>query len=265
MASLLTLLSAAGDQYRTARATVRHVLNGALASEADRRFEEYARRRGMTFSLGASDARTVASEDNTSQYEAYEELDELVRIWHEPPRRWRQETFPRAVLPLVRRDNDPCGISADPRVAYHVEDGEGRWWVYDRTRGIKDFEEGFAGYPEVRRHPPELAYMLDPNIIYDTVEGETEPQIEATGTRLGRETVEVLLKTISWDYPPWTPPFVAGADHHELSVDARTGAILRFAAWMDGHELYAAEAEEVVFNEQFSEGTFRLDPALVGT
>jgi len=73
----------------------------------------------------------------------------------------------------------------------------------------------------------------------------------------------VCAKTVSWGYPPYV--FSAynasseGATDHLLLVDAEIGTILRVAARLEGREFRVAEATEVAFDEEFREGTFRLE------
>ena len=79
----------------------------------------------------------------------------------------------------------------------------------------------------------------------------------------GRGCVEVCAKTVSWGYPPYV--FNAyeasneGATDHLLLVDAQMGTILRVAARLEGREFRVAEATSVAFDEEFREGTFRLE------
>jgi hypothetical protein len=68
--------------------------------------------------------------------------------------------------------------------------------------------------------------------------------------------------TISWGYPPTLfHGFFApeGTTDHLLLVDAEVGVILRVAARLEDREVYVAEVTEIVFDEDFSEGTFRLE------
>ena len=78
----------------------------------------------------------------------------------------------------------------------------------------------------------------------------------------GREAVEVMIKTISWGYPPsifqdyYAPE---GTTDHLLLVDEEVGVILRVAARLEGREFYIAEVTEIAYDEEFPEGTFRLE------
>jgi hypothetical protein len=46
---------------------------------------------------------------------------------------------------------------------------------------------------------------------------------------------------------------------HLLLVDEAVGTILRVAARLEGREFYVVEATEIAYNEEFPEGTFRLE------
>ena len=50
-----------------------------------------------------------------------------------------------------------------------------------------------------------------------------------------------------------------GTTDHLLLVDAEVGTILRVAARLEGREFYVAEVTEVAYDEQFPDGTFRLE------
>jgi hypothetical protein len=75
------------------------------------------------------------------------------------------------------------------------------------------------------------------------------------GSTVGtRETVEA----ISWDYAP-LEPFQEGADDYLLSVSAEVGVVLRLASRLGGEEFDVFEMVDLVFDEAFAEGTFRLE------
>jgi hypothetical protein len=107
--------------------------------------------------------------------------------------------------------------------------------------------------------------MLDPSeeLFYQSLRDEAS--VHKTGRRVtlaGRDALEVLVRTISWGYPPiifrgfYAPE---GTTDHLLLVDAEVGVILRAAARLEGREFYVAEVTEVAFDEEFSEETFRLE------
>jgi hypothetical protein len=72
---LHALLHGAGDRYRSARATVVHTVDAAVAQEANRRFV-------MIGKPGPQDFH----------YE-YEDFERRIRIWHERPDRWREKIY----------------------------------------------------------------------------------------------------------------------------------------------------------------------------
>ena len=78
----------------------------------------------------------------------------------------------------------------------------------------------------------------------------------------GRDVVEVMVRTISWGYPPsifhgfYAPD---GTTDHLLVVDEEIGVILWAAARLEDREFYVAEVTEIAFDEEFQEETFRLE------
>jgi outer membrane lipoprotein-sorting protein len=54
--------------------------------------------------------------------------------------------------------------------------------------------------------------------------------------------------------------FAFGADAFDLEVDRSRGVLLRLASFFEGEELSASELEELMFDEDFPEGTFRFVP-----
>jgi hypothetical protein len=107
--------------------------------------------------------------------------------------------------------------------------------------------------------------MLDPSeyLFYHSVVGDTT--IHKTGRRTtvaGRDAVEAMVRTISWGYPPIiSRDFYApeGTTDHLLMIDEEIGVIVRAAARLEGREFYVAEVTEIAYDEELSEGTFRLD------
>ena len=92
-----------------------------------------------------------------------------------------------------------------------------------------------------------------------------DASVRATGretTVAGRKAAEVLVGTISWGYPPaifhgFRAP--RGTTDHLLHVDDEVGVLLRVAARLEGREFCVAEVVEVAYDEDFPEGTFRLE------
>ena len=244
---LFELLLGAEERYRTAYATVYHATNGTLSAEADRRFMEHARRKGMVYYFG-----TLTSEEG-SEHRRYEDSEEVLRLWHERPHRWRQEARSKRNLAVGEASNF-SRPTADPEIAYQVADGGGRWWLYYPKGMVENFSYDFGK----KRRKPELAYLLEPSEIYTDLL-DTELEFLGNATRAGRETIEVKARTVSLDHPPWKRPFEAGVDSHLISVDAEMGIILLFSAQMDGQCVSFTAVEEVSFDNEFLEGTFQLD------
>ena len=126
-------------------------------------------------------------------------------------------------------------------------------WIYHPPE-VADY---VPSVPEERDPDPDLAFMLDPSeeSFYHSVVDDTT--IHKTGRRAtvaGREAVEVMIKTISWGYPPsifqdyYAPE---GTTDHLLLVDEEVGVILRVAARLEGREFYIAEVTEIAFDEEF--------------
>jgi len=119
--------------------------------------------------------------------------------------------------------------------------------------------------PEERDPDPTLAFMLDPSedvFYYSLGDDATVHKTGLTASIAGREAFEVRVGTISWGYPPtvfrgWGVP--EGTTDHLLLVDAKVGTILRAAARLEGREFYVAQVEEIAYDEEFPEGTFRLE------
>ena len=223
------LLFGAGEHYRTAHATIRHRRRGNLATEAENRYVEYAFRRGIL--------QNFDPPFNVPRYREYADLEEVSRLWHERPDRWRQET------------DAPDGSGT----VYRVADGKGPWWYYeapDRAHYSPTNDGGFT--PD-----EELSCLLDP---YETRYslGECDLRIIGRAELLARDTIEVEARPVSWDYVS-TEPFLDGADDYLLSVDAEIGTILRVASRLRDEECEVFEVTALAFDEAFPEGTFVLD------
>jgi hypothetical protein len=244
------LLFGAKERYLSVRATVLHTVDGVVAEEANRRFVDwrFAQPGGSGMGvLRTGEERCVHGPDVVRDfYLEYEDTEEVVRLWHERPDRWREERqkvggeLLRCVVAAGRRA--PLWIYHPPEVAIHV-----------------------PSVPEVRDPDPDFAFMLDPSeeSFYHSVVDDTT--IHKTGRRTtaaGREALEVLVRTISWSYPPsifhgfYAPD---GTTDHLLLVDAEMGVILRVAARLEGREFYVAEFTEIAYDERFAEDTFRLE------
>ena len=226
---LLGLLFGAGKRYRTAHATVRHRRRGDLATEAENRYVGYGFRHGILSNFDPP--------FDVPTYREYVDVEEVSRLWHERPDRWRQETDP----------GDGSGT------VYRVADGKGPWWYYGAPdRAHYSPTNGGEFSPD-----KELSCLLDPyEIRYDL--GDSNLRIAGQAELLGRKTIEVGAEAVSWDYAP-SGPFWEGADDHLMSVDAQIGTILRFASRLRGEECDVYEVTELAFDEDFPQDTFVLN------
>ena len=119
--------------------------------------------------------------------------------------------------------------------------------------------------PERRDPDSYLAFMLDPSeelFHYSLLDDASVHKTGRRATVSGRETVEVRVGTVSWGYPPrifhgFRAP--QGTTDLLLLVDVEVGTILRVASRLEGRECYVAEATQIAYDEEFPEGTFRLE------
>lgn len=231
---LSCLLFGAKERYRSVRATVRHFRRGDLATEAINRYVEYGFRHNILSNFDPP--------HDVPTYREYEDLDEVSRLWHERPDRWRQETDP----------SDGSGT------VYRVVDGGGPWWFFKPP----DWADCSPANRGEFSPDGELSGLLNP---YELRHNELRYRILGTGTRTSghgstasiRTTVEAEAEAVSWDYAP-LEPFENGADDYTLSVDAEVGVILRLASRLHGEEYDVFEVSDIAFDEEIPENTFRL-------
>lgn len=245
------LLSGAGCRYRSARATVAHTVDADVAREANRRFVRWRFAGG---SPGMGIIGKPGPPEPEDFYHEYEDSEEQrIRIWHERPDRWREEIY------------GARGRLEEAEV--HAATGGPRWTY---TRYHPDLGTYSAVYmpelPKTQGLDTRFSFMLDPSeyVFSETFWDGTE--VFKTGQETiftGRECVEVRAETVSWGYPPYVfPAFNAsteGATDHLMLVDREIGTVLRVAARLDGRELRVAEVEEISYDEEFAEDTFRLE------
>jgi hypothetical protein len=248
---LSELLFGAKDRYRSARATILHTVDAAVTEESNRHFLDWRFRQPGASGMGVmrSDEERRAHGPDVPQnfYLHYEDSEESVRLWHERPDRWREEWRPAGSEDLRR-----CVVAADRGAPL---------WIYEPPETAIHV----PSVPEEREPDPKLAFMLDPSeeiFYYSLVDDATTHKTGRRATVAGREVLEVMIKPLSWGYPPWIfRGFYApkGTTDHLLLVDAEVGVILRAAAWLEGREFYVAEVTEISFDEDFAEDTFRLE------
>ena len=247
---LSELLFGAKDRYRSARATITHTVAGAVAEESNRRFVDWRFAQPGGSGLGIlrteEDRRAHGPDVPRDFYLEYEDVERVVRLWHERPDRWREDwseaegTLLRSVVAAGR--HAPLWIYEPPHTAIHV-----------------------PSIPERRGPDPKLAFMLDPSeesFYWALADDTTTHKTGRTTAVAGREALEVKIGTVSWGYPPrifrdfYAPD---GTTDHLLLVDAEVGTILRAAARLEGREFYVAEVTEIAYDEVFPEDTFRLE------
>ena len=243
---LSALLFGAKDRYRSARATISHTVNGAVAKEANRRFVDWRFDQGSPGMGIIGKPGPPEREDFYQGYEGGGTADGAVRLWHERPGRWREERGAPGGGLLS------CTVSAGPA---------GPWWVYRRGETALEVPVPVGERPEM-----DFSFMLDPSEESFRMTLTHDTTVHKTGRRAvvaGREALEVRVGTVSWGYPPILLPdfcaFVEGTTDHLLLVDTEIGAVLRVAARLEGREFRVAEVAEVAYDEQFPEGTFRLE------
>lgn len=241
---LSRLLFEAKERYRSVRAMITHTVDGAVAEESNRRFVDWR----FEQPGGSGMAKLGKSGPSVREdfYLEYEDTEEVVRLWHERPDRWREER--RSVEGELLR----CIVAA----------GKGKpLWIYQPPQTAIHV----PSVPEERDPDPDLAFMLDPSeegFYHALVDDATVHQTGRRATVAGREAIEVVVGTISWGYPPhifrgfYAPD---GTTDHLLLVDAEVGVILRAAARLGGREFYVTQVTEIDFDEDFPKDTFRLE------
>jgi hypothetical protein len=250
---LSELLFGAKERHHSARATITYTVDGAVAEEANRRFVDWRFGQPGGSGLGIlrteGDRREHGPDVPRDFHLEYEDIERVVRLWHERPDRWREEI--RALDGSIVR----CVVFGSAR---------GPRWVYDPPDTA--FYDTALSEPWPRDDPyTHLSFMLNPSeelFYYSLLDDATVHKTGRRTTVAGREAIEVRVGTVSWGYPPrifhgfYAPE---GTTDHLLLVDAEVGTILRAAARLEGREFYVAQVAEIAFDEEFPEGTFRLE------
>jgi hypothetical protein len=237
------LLFGAKERYHSVRATILHTVDATVAEEANRRFVDWRFAQGNPGMGIIGKPGPPVREDF---YKNYEDTEEIYHLWYEKPDRWREDRYSsggkllRCVVAAGR--SKPLWIYHPPKNAFYV-----------------------PYVPEERDPDPDLAFMLDPSEELFSSSLRDEASVNKTVRRAvvaGREAIEVVVRTISWGYPPiifrdyYAPE---GTTDHLLLVDAEVGVNLRVAARLRGREFYIAEVTEIAYDEEFPEDTFRLE------
>jgi hypothetical protein len=247
------LIFEAKERYRSVHAKITHTVDGSVAEESNRRFVDWRFAQpggsGMGILRTEDERRAHGPDVPRDFYLEYEDAEKEVSLWHERPDRWREER--RSLEGRMLR----CVVFGSAR---------GPRWVYDPP------ETAFYVLASAQEWPPDdpytdLSFMLDPSeelFYYSLLDDATVHKSGRMTTVAGREALEVVVGTISWGYPPsifhgfYAPD---GTTDHLLVVDAEVGTILRVAARLEGREFYVAEVTEIAYDEQFPDGTFRLE------
>lgn len=235
---LQELLFRPPERYRTVRLEVRLSTKGKPMTEAVQRQSDYEAEHGMTFYLYTADARAEdrASEEEVLWHSVFFDSEERACLWHERPDRWRAEAY-----------------RPDGSTIYEVADGRRSW-----QRSLPEWPNH---YQEVNREGcrwwPSLSLLVDPEALGERLFAEALVRVVGRDEWLGRETLEAEAKIRSRGYPPDGLSGSHGADTFLLSVDARTGIVLRFAERFESKEFYVAEVSGIALDEQFSEDAFR--------
>jgi hypothetical protein len=248
------LLFGAKERYRSARATILHTVDGAVAEESNRRFVDwrFAQPGGSGLGILRTEKERRAHGPDVPQdfYLQYEDTEEVIRLWHERPDRWREEwrTLQGTLLRCV-----VFGGAHGPR------------WVYDPPETAFYEPAGDEEWPQQDPYT-DLSFMLDPAEELFSYALLDDAIVRKTGRRAamaGRGAVEIRAETISWGYPPSIfhgyNASMEGSTDHMLLVDEEIGTILRTAARLEGREFRIAEVTEIAYDEHFPEETFRLE------
>ena len=251
---LSSLLFGAKERSRSVRTIIRHTVDAAVAEEANRRFVDWRFEQPSGSGMGilrTEEEHCVHGPDVPQHfYLVYENIKEMVHLWHEKPDRWREEIL------ASRGQTRRCMVFGGE---------EGPRWIYEPPETVIYDPVGTLGWWPREDPRTEFSFMLDPSEALFSYALLDDAAVHKSGRRTtvaSRETVEVRVRTVSWGYPPrifhgiYAPK---GTTDHLLLVDEEVGTILRVAARLEGREFYVAEATEIAYDENFPEDTFRLE------
>lgn len=243
------LLSGAKERYRSVRAEVVHTVDATLAREANRHFVDWRFDQGNP---GMGVIGKPGPPEREDFYYEYEELEERAQLWHQRPDRWREEIYD-AEARMV--EAEVYAGANGPRWSYTPQhpEREGRAVYMPIVPINQDVETRFS-------------FLLDPSeyLFAETFwDGTITNKTGRKAIVSGRGCVEIHALTVSWGYPPYIfSAFHAGSEgatDHMLLMDEEVGTILRVAARLEGREFRVAEVVGIAYDEEFPEGTFRLE------
>ena len=246
---LYELLSDAKERYRSVRAELVHTVDAIVAREANRRFVDWRFDRGNP---GMGIIGKPGPPEREDFYQEYEEFEERIHLRCQRPERCREEIY----------DSEGRLVEAE---AYASANGPR--WTYERKNPEEDSRAiHMPVVPKNQDLYTRFSFMFDPSeyIFSETFwDGTVTTKTGRKATVSGRGCVEVRAETVSWGYPPYIFHVYhagsEGATDHMLLVDEAVGTILRVAARLEGTEFRVAEVTEVAYDDEFREGTFRLE------
>ena len=224
LGDLLELLHRAHASFMTVRYEAREWRHTRRTQEASAR----AMRRS-----GASTGQVVLAMFATD--DVPEEWEVEIRAWLAWPN-------------CVREERGEAG-----RVTIGAANGE-RWWqVMPEWATVSDEGDGWA----TGQVGQCLRHVVDPSSL------ATGLDLEPAGrtTRAGRETILVTATPRPGPLGSQHDVLLAGADSHELAVDAERGVLLGADSYLDGESASLFEVREIAFDEPLDPALFRHEPA----
>ena len=167
--------------------------------------------------------------------DAPEDWEVEVRGWHERPN-------------LVREERGEAG-----RLTVSVSDGE-RWWqALPEWATSSDEGDGWA----TGRAGEGLVGIVDPSWLATGLDLEPAGRARCAG----REAILVTATPRPGPFGAQHDALLAGADRHELALDAERGVLLEAGSFLDGEPASLFQVVEIAFDESLDRGLFRYEPA----
>lgn len=232
---VLELMHGARGRYRTVHGVLRQRSSGRLTAQAQARLCQQSRRPAP----GELDVQVFSMEGPQP-----ERRESVMRFWSDSPR--------------VREESE---ILLPQRYASVYVRNCDRWWMHTAERGtVSDVvaEDTFAsmGVGEGLLWQS----LLDPASWIPSFDFHLDGKAELLGRRALR--VGAVARRRDFLVPfPLALQHTVGAEAYELLVDCERGAVLRAAALFDGAEFWAAEFEELCFDEDLPPERFVFEPS----